>query len=108
MTHTLADADDLVKENIDLKKQLSFVLERMASFETRFNSLESSLRLEISDLRKENADLKAYVQSKLDQNNATSKKAKEGASLTRKTVGGRIDDSTTSTIMSKSSKRTTA
>jgi len=46
------DPEDVAKENSDLKETLNFVLSRVAAMETRFSALETSLRAEISELRR--------------------------------------------------------
>ena len=56
---------NLEKENHDLRKQVGALSDQMKTLESRFTSLQSLFFSQISDLRQENIELKAYVKAKL-------------------------------------------
>ena len=72
----------LMRENAQLRKQVEEVTGQMKRLEDRFEELQENLVSQVSELRRENLELKVYVKSKLSSSNVRSTSRRSGGGTT--------------------------
>ena len=72
----------LMRENAQLRKQVEEVTGQMKRLEGGFEELQENLVSQVSELRRENLELKVYMKSKLSSSNARSTSRRSGGGTT--------------------------
>ena len=71
-----------MRENAQLRKQVEEVTGQMKRLEERFEELQENLVSQVSELRRENLELKVYMKSKLSSSNVRSTSRRSGGGTT--------------------------